>query len=29
MGHVAVPELPRGLVTGAGAKRHVVAPELP
>jgi hypothetical protein len=28
-GHVAVPELPRGLVAGAGATRHVAAPELP
>jgi hypothetical protein len=28
-GHVAVSELPRALVAGAGAMRHVVALELP
>jgi hypothetical protein len=28
MGHVAVPELPRGLVVGAEAMRHVATPEL-
>jgi hypothetical protein len=29
MGHMAVPELPRALVVGAEAKRHVAALELP
>jgi hypothetical protein len=29
MGHVAVPELPRVLVAGARATRHVAAPKLP
>jgi hypothetical protein len=28
-GHVVAPELPRGLVAGAGVMRHVADPELP